>query len=235
MPEMDGYEATRVIRADGRYADLPIIAMTAHAMASEREKCLAAGMNDHITKPVEPNHLFSVLAHWTGRNSAVAKAAPKPLPGKAAEKPTATKDAATPGPAPEAIVLPDEIKGFDMTAARSMMRGNDTILRRLLGDFHAKYMHLAQTIGEALDAGDLDTAERTSHSLKGVSGNIRAGRVFEASKALNDALRTDPEDPAIPDLLTELTEALAEVKSSLGAALGQPPKDDPATRSGTGA
>jgi two-component system sensor histidine kinase/response regulator len=227
MPEMDGYEATRAIRADDRFADLPIIAMTAHAMASEREKCLAAGMNDHITKPVDPDHLFSVLARWTGRDGASAKPAIDPAPA------SPPKTAAAPAPAsvPEDEALPDDIQGFDMSAARAMMRGNDTILRRLLGDFHAKYMNLAETIGEALEAGDREAAERTSHSLKGVSGNIRATRVFEASKALNDALRSDTGPTDVDTLLAELADALQEVDKSLGAALGGQANDTTAKRS----
>ena len=218
MPEMDGYEATRAIRAQEKHAKLPIIAMTAHAMASEREKCLAAGMNDHITKPVDPDHLFATLAKWTGRDGSqvafAAATAPKPAarPGSLdARKPPAPSDGSA---------LPDEIQGIDMAAARQMMRGNDAILRRLLGDFHAKYMNLAETIGEALESGDMGTAERTSHSLKGVSGNIRAGRVFEASKALNDALRSGTDTANVEPLLAALAEALNEVDKSLGAALG---------------
>ena len=65
MPVMDGIEATRVIRSDPRLQDLPIIAMTANAMAADREQCLKAGMNDHIGKPIDPDELFSVLLRWT--------------------------------------------------------------------------------------------------------------------------------------------------------------------------
>lgn len=67
MPVMDGIEATRVIRSDPRFQNLPIIAMTANAMATDREQCLKAGMNDHIGKPIDPDQLFSVLLRWTGR------------------------------------------------------------------------------------------------------------------------------------------------------------------------
>jgi CheY-like chemotaxis protein len=70
MPVMDGIEATRVIRSDPRFQNLPIIAMTANAMATDREQCLKAGMNDHIGKPIDPDQLFSVLLRWTGRGSA---------------------------------------------------------------------------------------------------------------------------------------------------------------------
>ena len=65
MPEMDGLTATRLLRADPRFNDLPIVAMTAHALVEERERCLQAGMNDHVTKPIDPDALFAALARWT--------------------------------------------------------------------------------------------------------------------------------------------------------------------------
>jgi len=68
MPVMDGIEATKVIRADSRFQTLPIIAMTANAMAADRDRCLDAGMNDHIAKPIDPDQLFKVLIRWTGRH-----------------------------------------------------------------------------------------------------------------------------------------------------------------------
>jgi CheY-like chemotaxis protein len=74
MPVMDGIEATRAIRLDPRFGDLPIIAMTANAMAADRDRCLEAGMNDHIAKPIEPEELFRVLAQWIRSGSANQKA-----------------------------------------------------------------------------------------------------------------------------------------------------------------
>src|SRR6185503_14254392 len=79
MPEMDGIEATRRIRADPRHARLPVIAMTAHAMAEERERCSAAGMNDHITKPVEPAKMFETLSRWLGAGTGGAAVAAAPV------------------------------------------------------------------------------------------------------------------------------------------------------------
>ncbi len=221
MPEMDGYEATRRIRADKRFDDMPIIAMTAHALQSEREKCLAAGMNDHVTKPVDPDRLCTVLAEWASRKKKAPKPDRKPSTAKTKTSAAAKAKAKTQSkaPAPTDEKLPDEVAGIDMTAARGMIGGNEALLRRLLGDFHAKYMDLGEKVAALLEDGDIETAERTTHSLKGVSGNIRANRIFEAAKALDDLLRADPDSSDVPVRLKELNEALAEVRDSLGQAL----------------
>ena len=210
MPLMDGYQATEIIRSDSRYNDLPIIAMTAHAMQSEREKCLAVGMNDHVTKPIDPDRLYVALATWTARSGSRS--------AKPAGKITAT-DSSAPTPVP-ADALPDTIQGINLTEARTMMRGNDVILRRLLGAFHAKYMDQADEIAALLTDGDLETAVRTAHTLKGVSGNIRAERVYQAAKALDDQLRNGPGEPEVDACLKELSSALDEVRDSLAIALG---------------
>ena len=210
MPLMDGYQATKIIRADTRHKDLPIIAMTAHAMQSEREKCLAVGMNDHVIKPIDPNRLYAALAIWAARSGS--------RPAKPANKITAA-DSPTPTPV-SADALPDAIQGINLTEARAMMRGNDVILRRLLGAFHANYMDQADEIAALLTDGDLETAVRTAHTLKGVSGNVRAERVYQAAKALDDQLRRGPGEPEVDACLKELSSALDEVRDSLAIALG---------------
>ncbi|MEP0339410.1 MAG: PAS-domain containing protein [Alphaproteobacteria bacterium] len=215
MPVMDGYEATRIIRADARHKDIPIIAMTAHAMSSERDKCLATGMNDHLTKPIDPNRLYTVLAAWNARSAP----APKPATPPEAEADIPAADP-TPPPAPPTDALPNVIQGINLSEARTMVRGNDAILRRLLGAFHEKYMDIADEIAALLANGDLETAARTAHTLKGVSGNIRAERVYQAAMALDDQLRSGPGTPGVAACLAELSSALDEVRDSLAVALG---------------
>jgi len=210
MPLMDGYQATQIIRADSRHKDLPIIAMTAHAMPSEREKCIAVGMNDHVTKPIDPDRLYAVLAAWAPRSGA----RPANPTGKAA-----AADSSTSAPA-SADALPDTIQGINLTEARTMVRENDVILRHLLGAFHAKYMDQANEIAALLTDGDLETAARAAHTLKGVSGNIRAERVYQAAKALDDQLRSGLGRPEVDACLKELSSALDEVRDSLAIALG---------------
>jgi PAS domain S-box-containing protein len=216
MPVMDGYEATRIIRADDRFKDLPIIAMTAHAMDTEREKCLAVGMNEHVTKPIDPDRLYAVLASPSLRQ--------KPPTQARTEEPKKEKEKEKVAPPPP-DALPDTIQGINMAEARTMMRGNDVILRRLLGAFHEKYMDHADEISALLADSDLETAARTAHTLKGVSGNIRAERVYQAAKALDDQLRKDPRAPDVEACLKELSSALGEVRASLSAALSMDPVD----------
>ena len=206
MPEMDGFEATQLIREDRRFQQLPIIAMTAHAMVEERAKCLASGMNDHVPKPVDPDVLFAALMKWIKpRGLAPTPAKPQGQPAKDDQK----------------MVLPDEIAGFDMATARMALGNNDVLLARLFGDFLAKYTTYGDMIAEALKAGDTETAERTAHSLKGVSGTLCATRVYAAATAVDTALRDDPAGEGVQGLLDELCEALGEVDQSLSQAVGK--------------
>ncbi|MEQ9170966.1 MAG: response regulator [Rhodospirillales bacterium] len=206
MPEVDGFEATQLIREDRRFQRLPIIAMTAHAMVEERAKCLASGMNDHVPKPVDPDVLFAALTKW------IKSPEPAQAPGKPQVQ--SMKNDQTP-------VLPDEIAGFDMAAARMALGNNDALLARLFGDFLAKYTTYGDMIVDALKAGDTETAGRTAHSLKGVSGTLCATRVYEAATAVDAALRDDPAGEGVQGLLDELCEALGEVDQSLSRALGK--------------
>ena len=209
MPEMDGFEATQLIREDRRFQRLPIIAMTAHAMVEERAKCLASGMNDHVAKPIDPDLLFAALAKWIRP--------PESLPAVADEgqKVKHRHEEDTP-----VIALPDQVAGFDMAAARTALGNNEALLARLFADFLAKYTSYGDKIAEALAAGDGETAERTAHSLKGVSGTLCATRVYAAAAAVDAALRDDPAGDGAQDLVRELSEALDEVRQSLTAAIG---------------
>jgi len=127
MPEMDGYEATRLIRENPQLSELPIIAMTTNAMKGDREKCLAAGMNDYIIKPIEVAWLFSTLGKWikTKERDLIQQ-----MPERREEEEVE-----------EETVLPDlaELPGIDIAASLKRMGGDRRFYQELLLDFHKDY------------------------------------------------------------------------------------------------
>lgn len=117
--------------------------------------------------------------------------------------------------------LPDRVPGLDVAGALAMMRDNDVLLIKLLGDFRARYMQTPDIVRAMIDRGELEEARRATHSLKGVSGNIRAERTFAAAKALEAGLRDAGDGgPAVDDRLAELSDALGELDGGLAMLLG---------------
>ncbi|NQV02232.1 MAG: response regulator, partial [Bacteroidia bacterium] len=151
MPEMDGFEATRTIRANTSEAHLPIIAMTANAMTGDREKCLAAGMNDHVPKPIEPKILFETLVKWipVGEREGV-------LPTTSSEESTTEKTA-----------LPEHLDGIHMETGLRRTGGNRALYSELLKDFVKDHGNDHQAIVDSLVKNDMEVAHRTAHTLKG--------------------------------------------------------------------
>jgi PAS domain S-box-containing protein len=173
MPEMDGFTATKLLRSDPRLRTLPIIAMTAHALVEERKRCLDAGMTDHVSKPIDPDNLFSTLMRWA-----------KPCPKQAIE-PHAS---CTPVKASDEVVLPD-IAGINIADGLKRVAGNRRLYRDLLGEFAAEQGNAAAQISTALESGDLKLAERVAHTVRGVAGNIGITKVQSAAQELEKALR----------------------------------------------
>ena len=207
MPGMGGLEATARIRADARFAALPIIAMTAHAMAEERERCLAAGMVDHVTKPIDPEALFHTLARWI-----------KPAAGGAL-------------PAPEHVeaALPD-IAGLDASTGLKRVAGNRALYVSLLRQFAERQADAARRLAAALAAGDRAHAERIAHTLKGVAGNIGLEALQESAAALETALRSGASaDAAVAALDAALAKAVAALRQGLGS--GGPSSQAPSAAS----
>jgi signal transduction histidine kinase/CheY-like chemotaxis protein len=171
MPEMDGLEATRRLRASQQLGRLPIIAMTAHAMDSERRRCLEIGMNDFVTKPIDPDLLRDILIRWRPTQATPAQAK------KMESAPMSSADG-----------LPD-LPGIDKADGLRRMMNKPALYEKVLRDFHARFMAEPEAIRAAMLAGDYATAERRAHSTKGLAGTIGALGLQNASKELELALR----------------------------------------------
>ncbi|MBU0640579.1 MAG: response regulator [Planctomycetes bacterium] len=213
MPEMDGYEATRRLRERLGPEQLPIIAMTAHALDSEHQKCLAAGMNGHLPKPVDPEQLLATLVRWI--------------------KPDPSRQASAPPPQPQAVVesnadLPNPLPGVDLDAALRRLGGNRQLFVRLLHGFRRDFGEVVAQIRAALASNDIELAQRTAHTLKGVAGNIAATDVFAAAQAVDTAIR-ESEQERLGELLDNLHARLQTVLAAIPAArLPAPPSSPPA-------
>ena len=202
MPVMDGIEATEAIRSDTRFRDLPIIAMTANAMAADRERCLDAGMNDHIGKPIDPDTLLKVLSHWIKRPDGDGV-----LPADAAQARAASADKAE---------VPLNITGIDVATALKRTGGNRMRYETLLRRFARQQENAVEAIRHSLSSGDAATAERASHSLKGAAGTLGAMALSHAAAKAETAIRDGRGiDPALTVLSDNLTEALKAIQDAL--------------------
>jgi len=216
MPEMDGYQATARIRGQQRFAELPIVAMTAHATVEERQKCTDAGMVGHVTKPIDPAVLYDTLARFRP-----AGAAPQPAPSKARSS---------------LAELP-ELEGLDTSQGLRRVAGNQALYVRLLRQFLEGHADAARRIRTSLDGGERPVAERLAHTVKGVAGNLAAGPVQTAAGALEKAIRDGVEPALVETLRARLADALDRLAAALRPmldaraddAVPEPRADDPAT------
>ena len=170
MPEMDGYEAAFRLRADSRYDAMPIVAMTAHAMVDERQRCLELGMNDHISKPIEVDKFFATLARWLRSSSGQGQtpvAATPASPAPSGPPKLAVPEASV---AEGALFLP----GFDTEKALARLGNNERLYTKLLKQFLTHYTTAEAQFYTAFDSGDAATAQRIAHTLKGLAGSIGA-------------------------------------------------------------
>ena len=214
MPVMGGMDATRLIRADPRFAALPIIAMTAHALVEERDRCLAAGMVDHITKPLDPPAMFKSLLRWVQARPASA----------------ADMQAAAPAPAVAAreTLLPDTVQ-LDTAAGLRRVGGNQALYLRLLRQFSEGQADAAERIAAALAAGRREEAERVAHTVRGVAGNIGLGTLHDLATMLEDGLRRGHETGgALVDFSAELDACVQALRTAWAAADAGAPAAAPA-------
>ena len=209
MPGMDGYQTTAQIRANPRFAGqhLPIIAMTAHAMKSDRDKALSAGLDDHISKPVDVSQLTGVLLRWLASLPAAPSAA---LPTGAipnAATPTPARPApprpALTTPANETSLPPRLLARLNSTAAINRLGGDQKLYRRILGLFRDEHAGLLAEIQNALLAGDEALARSRTHSLKGLAGTLGADEIMALAKQLETAIASG-DQAQVQDCLADL-------------------------------
>ena len=176
MPVMDGYEATRVLRLDARYVNLPIVAMTAHAMADERQRCLVLGMNGHLSKPIDPEVLYATLAEFKAGASA-PRPGPMTTPATHAVAPSDSGEAALP-----------EIAGLDTRAGLRHADGKAALYSQLLLRFANDFAQFSTSLESLLAFGNWEDAARQAHTLKGLCATLGANGIQPLAAALEKAL-----------------------------------------------
>lgn len=198
MPVMDGYEATRRLRRQSRFSELPILAMTANAMAGDRERVIESGMNDHIAKPINIHELFHTMARWITPSTPAVSA-----PAGVAEQVEAE--------------IP-ELDGIHTAEGLARVQGNSKLYLQLLRKMRDSQAGFSGEFAAAVQAGDWELAERLAHTLKGVAGNVGA----QALQAACEALEAETKRGTVePKTVGKMNEELSRVLNSL-ATLGEP-------------
>ncbi len=199
MPIMDGLEATRRIREAGY--TMPIIAMTAHAMLDDKEASMSAGMNAHLTKPLEPMALFAAINSWLPSKSSSKKssAAPKETPVTRKGK------------------LPDRIEGFNIIGGLATVGGNEDLYANLLKKFANRYATINEDISSCLQKNDIESAVRHAHTVRGIAANLGAEELASAASNLEKSLIHSPSmtTPHLRTLVVCLSNAVNAIKECL--------------------
>jgi len=227
MPVMDGFTATRKIRQDLAMPDLPIIAMTANAMASDREACLAAGMNDHVGKPFDLNHLIAVLRRHAGRVDAApaAHAAVAPAPALAVH----IAGAAT-------------LAGVELGAALARLGGKKEVYARMLRSFVGDLALMPEQLDGFMAVGQPEGAARLLHTLKGLAATLGAVDLAAAASTAEKRMAAAPPPADAAVVIAAAVEAIHRAGPGLAALLQalqtlqtlQPPAATVAAATGAG-
>ena len=208
MPVMDGVTATLEIRKHQALAGLPIVAMTANAMQRDRERCLNAGMNDFVTKPIDPDDLCKVLLQWIRPRAR----------GTPAQAPRAA-------PAPAIGANPDDalgdVAGLDFAMGMRRMMGKKPLYLAMLRRYVDGQRTCPAELRQALDRGDWATAERIAHTAKGVAGNIGAVLVPQRAEALELAIRNKHPRGEVDEHLHGFEDCLVDLIAGIDESLPQ--------------
>ena len=196
MPVMDGYTATQEIRKNPQHQLLPVIAMTANAMAGDKEKALAAGMNDHIAKPIDPYRMFQVMAQWitpTESNTDFVQAEPEPN---------------------DSMSLP-QIESLNVEDALTRCQNNRSLYRSLLLGFASKYANFKEQFLEANASDDENAPTRSAHTLKGNAYNVGLTKIGDLAASVETNLRNENsvegQYPVIDDIQARLDQVIPKI------------------------
>ncbi|MEP6875149.1 MAG: response regulator [Burkholderiales bacterium] len=195
MPVMDGYNATRELRLNPAWQRLPVIAMTASALAEDRERALASGMNAHLTKPIHVETMLRTLAEWIGHDAA---------------RPAPVESAAPTAPAEGSDIV------IDAQVGMSICMDNPALFQRMLAGFRDTEAGFADEVGAALATQRWADAERRAHDMKGLAATLGASRLLPTAVALRAAIaerRATPEGAELAQVRLELDRVLAEIET----------------------
>ncbi len=203
MPVMDGYEATRQIKQLPDVVAPPIIAMTAHAMKGDREKCLEAGMDDYISKPIDSEKLLFTLSKWIPEKSAAEAAAPEGT----------TKDPSDVAAGSVRGIGADDLPGIDFQQGLKKLGQNMELYRLILFEFRKEYTGAVAQMNRFIDTGDREGAMRYAHTIKGMAGNLSANGLADAALEIEMALRESAVEDYTP-FIGQFEEALNQFLST---------------------
>jgi PAS domain S-box-containing protein len=202
MPVMDGLTATREIRKGASGGDLPILAMTANVRVTDREDCLAAGMNDHIAKPIKPEILYKTLACWLRPDVDLNGCLDSdPSPGAVS---------------PETFRNLPRLEGIDLQDGLCALNNDWGLYKKVLNHFHGRHRDIEGVLRSELAANDPDTARRLVHTIKGVAGTVGAKRLSDISSRLEAAIKNEGSE-SISDLVDQFAGESKRVMKALDA------------------
>jgi CheY-like chemotaxis protein/HPt (histidine-containing phosphotransfer) domain-containing protein len=210
MPVMDGLTATRLLRTHRNLDKLPIIAMTAHALVEERQRCIDAGMNDHISKPIDPDELFATILRWAVPKSSVGNDSTKPTLGDEGDE------------------LP-AIPGVNISEGLDRVAGNRRLYRNLLRQFATKEADAANRIAAALASDNNAAAGHIAHTVKGVAGNLAITELHSAAEDLERAIRgsLNSTPSALERFRAQMQSDAAAIREALDEEAGSPVEQSP--------